>query len=137
MEERRKTKRWRSVDYSKNGKRCSGKYFGVFDRSSGDFIGYLIDLSSEGMKVLSKRTVPEGEVMKLRIELPEEIKGSDELLVEARNVWCEKDAKPEFNRLGFSFATTFPYHAEIINLLFVGADSQVPEDEPKEISQSQ
>ena len=137
MEERRKARRWRSADYSQNGKRCSGKYFGVYDRVSGDFIGYLIDLSSEGMKILSKRTVPAGEILKLRIELPEEIKGSDELLVEARNVWCDKDNRPEFNRLGFSFTSTFPYHTEIINLLFHGIDSQVSQEESAEITRTE
>jgi c-di-GMP-binding flagellar brake protein YcgR len=136
MEERRKARRWRSADYSKDQKRCSGKYFGVYNRANNDFIGYLVDLSSEGMMILSKKTLTEGEVMKLRIELPEEIKGSDELMVEARNVWCEKDSNPEFHRLGFSFMTTFPHHAEIVDLLFQGSDSSDSEKEQEEISQT-
>jgi c-di-GMP-binding flagellar brake protein YcgR len=118
MDERRASKRWRTTDYSRSGKRCPGKYFGVYNQTGDEFIGYLIDISSEGMMILSKRSFPEGEILKVRVELPEEAQGSDQLMVEARCVWCERDTNPEFMHVGFSFTYTFPHHTEVIELLF-------------------
>ena len=131
MAERRNSKRWRTADYSKDKKKFTGRYFGIYNRSDDSFMGYLIDISAEGMMILSKGCFPEGTALKMRIELPEEIKGSDQLMVEARAVWCERDTNPEFNRIGFSFTFTFPHHAEIIRMLFQDtqpADSELPEN---------
>jgi hypothetical protein len=71
--------------------------------------------------------------LKMRIELPEEIKGSDQLIVEARSVWTERDTNPEFFRTGFAFTSTFPHHAEIIKLLFREEESDESE-QPDQIS---
>ena len=118
MNERRASKRWKISDYSKEKKKCTGKYFGIHNRADNQFVGYLLDISSEGMMILSRTAFPEGEILRLRIDLPEEIKGSDELMVEARSVWCESDTNPEYHRIGFSFTFTFPHHNEVITLLF-------------------
>lgn len=133
MDDRRSTKRWRTSDYAKDRKKYAGKFFGVYDRAGDEFIGYLADISSEGMMVLSKRAFPEGTTMKLRIELPEEIKGSDQLMAEARTVWCEKDIKSEYNRVGFSFTFTFPHHAEVLAMLFED-ESKAEEEKPENAS---
>ena len=133
MENRRSARRWHTAQYSKGGKKCTSKFFGVYNRPSDEFIGYLVDISSEGMMILSKKAFPEGDTLKLRIELPVEIKGSDQLIVEAKCVWCERDTNPEFNRLGFSFTYTFPHHAEVIGLLFRDSDeseNEKPEEVP-------
>ena len=118
MDERRTSKRWRTADYSKDGKRCSGRYFGIYERTGDAFIGFLIDISSEGMMVLSKKAFQDGATLKLRIELPEEIRGSNQLMVEVKSVWCERDTNPEFYRIGFAFTFTFPHHMDVIELLF-------------------
>jgi c-di-GMP-binding flagellar brake protein YcgR len=133
MEDRRSAKRWRAVEYSKDGKRFSGRHFGVYRKDGDDFIGYLVDISSEGMMILSKKSFPEGETLKMRIEMPEEIKGSDQLMVEARSVWTERDTNPEFFRTGFAFTSTFPHHAEVIKLLFKEEESDKTE-EPDQVS---
>ena len=118
MSERRTSKRWKTSDYSREKKKYSGKFFSIHNGTDNEFVGYLIDISSEGMMILSKRVFPEGEALRLRINLPQEIKGSDELMVEARSVWCERDTNPEYHRIGFSFTFTFPHHNDVIELLF-------------------
>ena len=60
----------------------------------------------------------ENHIYKFRIELPEEIKGSDRLVIDARCVWCERDTSSEFYRAGFAFVSAFPHHEEVIQLLF-------------------
>jgi len=133
MDDRRSSRRWRTSDYAKNRKKYAGKFFGVFDRAGNDFIGHLADISSEGMMIVAKKAYPEGAILKLRIELPEEIKGSDQLMVEAKTVWCERDTNPEYNRIGFSFTFTFPHHAEVLTLLF-GDDENAEDEKPENVS---
>lgn len=135
MEDRRISKRWCTADYSKDGKRCSGRYFGIYNRTGDAFVGFLIDISSEGMRVLSKKAFQEGTTLKLRIELPQEVKGSDQLMVEAKSVWCERDTNPEFNRVGFAFTFTFPHHMDVIELLFKESDSAETADQKNKISE--
>jgi hypothetical protein len=133
MDDKRAGKRWRAVDYSMGRKKIPGKKFGVYDRTSDDFVGYLEDISSEGMMILSPRALPEGTTLKLIIELPEEIKGSDRLIVEAKSVWIERDVDSDFNKIGFAFTLTFPHHNEIIELLFQGKGS-IDIESPKKTS---
>jgi hypothetical protein len=131
MKERRSSRRWRTADYNKAAKTGSGKHFAVYNRADDGFIGYLADISSEGIRVLSKKSFSEGTILKIRVELPEEIKGSDQLIIEAKNIWCEPDTNPEYNQIGFSFTYTFPHHAEVIDLLFKGkakTDKEKPSD---------
>jgi len=133
MDERRSAKRWRTTEYAKNRKKYAGRFFSVYNRADEQFIGHLADISSEGMMILAKRIIPEGTNMKLRIELPEEIKGSDQMMVEARTVWHQRDTNPEYFRIGFSFTFTFPHHANILSLLFEDSE-EVAEEMPVDIS---
>jgi len=121
MKERRSSKRWHTSGYS-GDKQSRNLNFSVYNRANDEFLGYLLDISSEGMMITGRGVINEGEVIRMRIELPAEIRGSDQLMVEARSVWCERDTNPEYNRIGFSFTFTFPHHAEIIELLFEGGE---------------
>jgi len=127
MNNRRKSDRFRAADYAKSDTRYVKRYFKVLDRITDKSIGYMINVSSEGMMVLSKSFIRENNTYKLRIELPEEVKGSDHLIIDARSVWCERDPDSEFYRVGFSFITTFPHHEEIIQLIFTRRKKEMAE----------
>ena len=134
MEERRKTERWRTADFAKDETKWVKGCFKVYDRITDKSIGYMVDISSEGMKILSRMFIQENTTHKVRIELPEEVKGSDQLTVDVRNVWCERDPGSEFYRSGFAFVSTFPHHEEIIKLLFERRDrEETDESNPVEV----
>ncbi len=118
MEEKRKTARWQTADYGKDETRWVKGYFRVYDRITDKSLGYMVDISSEGMKILSRIFIRENTTYQIRVELPEEVKGSDQLIVDVRSVWCERDPESEHYRAGFAFVSTFPHHEEIIRLLF-------------------
>jgi len=135
MEEKRKTSRWRSAEYGRDETQYVKKYFKVYDRITDKSLGYMIDISSEGMKILSRIFIHENTAYKIRVELPEEVKGSDQLLVDVRSVWCERDPESERYRAGFAFVSTFPHHEEIIQLLFDQTDEREMETpEPVEMT---
>lgn len=118
MEEKRKNPRMQTADYGKDETRWVKGYFRVYDRITDKALGYMVDISSEGMKILSRLYIQENTTYRIRVELPEEVKGSDQLLVDVRSVWCERDPESERYLAGFAFVSTFPHHEEIIRLLF-------------------
>jgi len=115
MEERRRSQRWETAEYQKLKKDGT---FNVIDISNGRSIGHLADISADGMRIISGNAPDQGQVYKLRIDLPEEICGCDQLNVDAKNVWCREDTANNQFQTGFEFLHTFPHHEEIIEMLF-------------------
>lgn len=125
MAEKRQKQRWEIADYYDGGKSSESAQFNVIDLNIDRPIGKLIDISSDGMKLQSDEKLEKGVIFKLKIDLPEEIKGSDQLIVDARSLWSEKIADREYFQTGFEFLSKFPHHDEIIELLF--ANDKIPQ----------
>ena len=115
MEDRRSSHRWETSEYHQ--KKETGS-FRVIDITNNNSIGHLADISAEGMRIISDYSLEKDTVYKLRIDLPEEICGCDQLNVDAKNIWCRQDSKSKQYQSGFEFLSTFPHHAEVIELLF-------------------
>ncbi|RME07126.1 MAG: PilZ domain-containing protein, partial [Anaerolineae bacterium] len=90
MEERRKLKRQHIMFYSR-----------VFHRETGEFLGYLGNLTPMGMMVITEKPIVAGQRMPLRIDLPEDMYKLPLLKLEARSVWCRRDVDPNFYNVGF------------------------------------
>ncbi len=118
MEEKRQTQRWKIADYYDNREPSETEKFDVIDLNINQSIGQLVDINSNGMRLQSKEALEKGVIFKLRIDLPKEIKGSDQLIVDARSLWSQKTVDMEYYHTGFEFLAKFPHHDEIINLLF-------------------
>ncbi len=115
MEERRNSTRWEINNYPKyQGDEC----FRIVDISTNRSIGKLVDISADGMRIVSNIPLEKGARFKFRIDLPREVGGCDQLNVSARNVWCREDDELNSYQAGFEFQSTFPHHADIIELLF-------------------
>lgn len=85
--------------------RSSGPSSGVVDRRSvvrnhipyrmdvsdgdGAPVGYLVDISSEGMRVRFRQGLDAGRVERLRIQIPRWMALGEELLVGGRFLWCK------------------------------------------------
>lgn len=106
MEERRRIKRTHIMCYSR-----------VFDRRTGDLVGFLNDITPQGMNILSDLSLrPEG-TYRLRIDLPEYIFGRAYLELEANCRWSRQDVDPNFYIAGFQLAGVSPAEAQIIEQL--------------------
>ena len=90
MEERRKLKRQHIMFYSR-----------VFDRKTGMFLGYLGDMTVEGMMLINDKPMNAGERFLLRIDLPEDMYAQSVLNFEAESIWCQPDVDPNFYNTGF------------------------------------
>jgi hypothetical protein len=79
------------------------RYLRVFDRNTNQFVGYLVDITPHGAMLQSRNYVEPDKRMLLRVELPEELDPSRELVVEAASVWDKKEENALFHHTGFKF----------------------------------
>ena len=78
-------------------------YLKVNHDQTNTLAGYLGDISTKGVMLFSKDSVEPDKAFNLRINLYEEFGMDENLVFEARSLWCEKDANPEYFIIGFKF----------------------------------
>ncbi len=91
MTEHRKMKRWHVIYYLR-----------IFDRDSGSLLGHLVDITTEGIKMVSEEILPLEKDFRLKMEVPLESGKVEEVLFRARSMWSEKDTNPDFYATGFN-----------------------------------
>lgn len=75
-------------------------YLRVYDRASGQQLGHLVDLTTEGVMLVSERKLEKG-VHALRMDLPATICGKTVLEFDAECLWSRNDVNPDFYDSGF------------------------------------
>ena len=112
--EQRRLKRWQLVNYLR-----------VFDAVSGDLLGHLMDLTEEGIMLLSNETLPCGQKFQLRMERLSEGTFSN-IRLTAKSLWSKPDQDPHFYNTGFSLLDpskeTLAALQELIDELKHGSD---------------
>lgn len=76
-------------------------YLRVFDGMSSRVVGHLLDISPKGLMLLCDEAVAVNEEYRLRMRLPQEVGGSEEILFQAVSRWCRPDDNPDFFITGF------------------------------------
>ena len=73
----------------------------VFDRDTGDLAGYLVDITTEGIMLMSRDPIEAGVTRKFRMLLPAKIRGSLEVAFDARSVWSRRTIPSGLYEIGF------------------------------------
>jgi hypothetical protein len=89
LQDRRKTKRRFLMFYAR-----------VFDRRTGRQIGYVADLTPDGMMLISETPIMIGETYHLRMDLPEDLSQRPSLDFQARSIWNKPDIDPDYIATG-------------------------------------
>jgi hypothetical protein len=89
-QDRRKLKRRHVIFYSR-----------VFDRKSGALLGHLMDITVEGLMLISDYPLETGITYHLRMDLPEDVMAKAYLTFDALCLWCRPDINPAFYNAGF------------------------------------
>lgn len=76
-------------------------YLEVYDQESGELLGHLVDITTLGMKIVSKKALPADKVYQLRMALPGEFFREKEIRFTARSLWTTNDINPDFYDTGF------------------------------------
>ncbi len=78
-------------------------YLKVFDRETDNLLGHLVDITEEGIMIVSETPFEEGKTLKMKMLLPREIEDKEEIEFDARSMWCRKDVNPSLYGVGFKF----------------------------------
>ena len=77
-------------------------YLQVFNRVTGRPLGYIVNISSQGMMLVSQAQLMTHAVFQLSIHVPDKSK-SKKIEFEALSLWSRSDVTPGYYDTGFSF----------------------------------
>ncbi len=76
-------------------------YLKVYNRKTGKPIGYIVNISTEGLRLVSHIPLLTHSVFQFRIKLPREIQGERNIDFDALSCWCRPDVSPDCFDTGF------------------------------------
>lgn len=77
-------------------------YLEVYDDETGKMLGHLVDITTEGLKLVSREPFPRDKKYKMRMKLPEGYFEERELHFEAISRWGTNAVNPDFYDTGFT-----------------------------------
>lgn len=89
-------------------------YLEVYDDDANELLGHLVDLTTTGLKLVSKKRIPTNRNYKLRMMLPEGYFSQKDLYFEAKSMWSSNDINPDFYDTGFAAPELDPAAQNII-----------------------
>lgn len=90
-------------------------YLEVYDDTANQLLGHLVDLTTNGLKLVSKKRIPTNRNYRLRMMLPEGYFSQKDIYFEAKSLWSSNDVNPDFYDTGFAAPTLDPKTQEIIH----------------------
>jgi hypothetical protein len=90
-------------------------YLPVIDNSNQEVLGHLVDISSNGLMMDSKKPIPTELVFTLRLDLMEDLANKPFIEFVARSKWCRPDSiQPYLFNAGFQIVNISPEDIEIV-----------------------
>lgn len=86
----RSQKRWNLVHYLR-----------VFRAENHEMLGHLVDITTEGMMLISEQPIPLQSSFNLRMEIPTDNDVAQMVAFTAESLWTKKDVNPNFHDTGF------------------------------------
>lgn len=107
MPERRETQRRYLKDYLQ-----------IVDRKTEDVVGYLVNITKDGIMIISEKPLNTNRVYHLRLLTPPSFKETTYIDLDIKCIWCEKDKiKPHLFAAGFSICNLSDLHIDLIQHL--------------------
>lgn len=88
----------------------------VIDVNTGNVVGDLANISSEGFMVLARTPLPTGSVFQLSAALPKVMRSVDTLYFGAECLWCNAAESPGHYWIGFHLIDISPQDQEVLAL---------------------
>jgi len=92
-------------------------YLRIFDGISSRIIGHAVDISQQGMMLISEEPVAVHEDYRLRMCFPGVAYEQEELIFDAVCRWCRRDDNPSFYVAGFQIQNLLPDETRFIQSL--------------------
>lgn len=110
---------WGSMmeEQRKNIRRAPNDYFLVFDRENDRFIGRVLNMSLDGLMLVSMEPVEVPDEFKCRIALPEKIDDCNQIVFDAESKWSRKNGESNMYETGFKMTNVSKIDREIMKEL--------------------
>ena len=92
-------------------------YLRVFDAEAARLLGHVVDITTQGLMLVTEDPIELGVVFHLRMVLSEKIGRTNETSFHARSMWCKRDVNPDFYVAGFEFQDMAPDGTNVIERL--------------------
>lgn len=92
-------------------------YLRVFNQQDQQLLGHLVDITPEGIMLMSEAPLPVEATYALRMDLPADTFGKDMVEFEARALWTRPDVNPSFHDTGFQLTQVAEADERIIKRL--------------------
>lgn len=93
-------------------------YLKVYNRKTDKPIGYIVNVSSEGFRLVSQIPLLTHSVFQFRIKLPREMEGGARYVdFDALSCWCRPDVSPDSFDTGFQILDAPPELLDMIEAL--------------------
>lgn len=73
------------------------------DQATGQVLGRVVDITADGMMLISSNAMQLGEVYDLRINLPVMVHYRSDVDVRGEVMWSGPDTNPQYHKAGFKF----------------------------------
>ena len=90
-------------------------YMRVYDNSTRKQLGNLVDITPQGIMIVSEKPIPENQTFHLRLELSNEITDKPYMEFAGISKWCRPDVSPSLYSVGFEITEMNKVDAEIID----------------------
>lgn len=90
MDDKRRLKRWHLIYYLR-----------VFDQENEALLGHIVDITTEGMRLVSEWPIPLDKAFQLWMEIPRETGESGKVYFQAHSLWTTEDVNPDFHVTGY------------------------------------
>ena len=102
-------------DHRKDSRKKLIAFTPVYDLLRKTLLGYVGDLTLQGVMVIGEKSVEINKSLTLRIEFPESLPEMPAMraVISSRVAWCRQTDGSEFN-IGFEFMDVSPEHAMVI-----------------------
>jgi len=89
-------------------------YLEVYDRDTSNLLGHVVDITTKGMKLVSKKPLEVGKNYNLQMLLPEDYFHERAIRFEAESLWSTNDVNPDFYDTGFKLSNMNREASDII-----------------------
>ncbi len=89
----------------------------VFNNYTNELIGFLADITPRGMMLIGGIPYKTRIIFNVRMILPKQMYKKNEIVFEAKSIWCKKYLKTRYWGIGFILRNVLPEYLDIINSL--------------------
>jgi hypothetical protein len=104
-------------DRRKSVRRAPNDYFLVFDREKDRFIGRVLNMSLDGVMLVSMEPIEIGAAYACRLALPEKIEDCNQIIFDAESKWSRRNENSNMYETGYKMKNVSKKDKEIIGEL--------------------